>query len=177
MGNNNNCITREDKDKLFDFQPKDKISKPKMENQATQERKKPYTPPPKTKMKQTLDNGNIVCGFLTRMTIEDGTIDYVNGDKFEGAIWEGKAHGKGRIKYQNGDSYEGRFANDLKEGDGLYRFANGNIYRGTFKKDLFDGQGIFRFIQGNVYKGSFWEINLRIVQRWTQTWVWGTLFG
>ena len=155
MGNDNNCITTENKDKIYDFKNKETKREPIHNYSSHRQKEDSYTPPPKTKMKQTLDNGNIICGYLTGMTIEDGTIDYINGDKFEGAIWEGKAHGKGKIKYKNGDQYQGRFANDLKEGDGIYKFKNGNIYQGTFKKGLFDGQGTFRFVTGNVYRGEY----------------------
>ena len=157
MGNKNNCLTCDKKEKVEELCH---IQKPNSSsftphNRASQTLSQTlYTPPPKTKMTQTLENGNIICGFLNRMTIDDGTILYVNGDKYTGAIWEGMAHGKGEIKYKNGDFYKGRFANDLKEGDGIFRFSNGNIYDGTFKKGLFDGQGIFRFINKSVYKGE-----------------------
>ena len=126
-------------------------------SQTEQNRTQTFSPnliqSPKVVTVQITDQGNKVKGFLSGKTIDEGIIEYTNGNHFKGAIWEGMAHGNGQMKYNNGNFYHGRFANDKREGDGVLRYANGNIYRGGFRNDLFDGEGYFKSYNGDIYKG------------------------
>ena len=160
------------KDIVFGEYPDNKIRQSPLKNRKpnTTRFKKKMSQPFNSRIKQSpkiatiqiTPSGNKVKGFLSGNTIDEGTIEYANGDIFTGAVWEGKAHGNGQMRYKNGDYYYGRFANDLREGDGVLTHANGQIYRGSFKKDLYDGEGYFKFYNGDVYKGGYSHLLLFI---------------
>lgn len=67
----------------------------------------------------------------------EGTINYANGDKFEGTLVSGKKF-NGTYYFSNGDKYKGSFANDVMS-SGTYTFANGNILDGSFSNGVPDG--------------------------------------
>ena len=108
---------------------------------------------PKIETKTSLQNGNKITGISNDGVIDEGSIEFVNGDIYTGGIWKGMAHGNGKMSYTNGDYYKGRFANNLREGKGVLKAQNGEFYEGTFKDDKFDGEGLYKFSNGNVYKG------------------------
>jgi hypothetical protein len=72
--------------------------------------------------------------------ISKGTLQYSNGDIYEGEWKNGKRDGKGTIIYGNGefkgDKYVGDWLNDIKNGEGIYYYAIGDKYYGEWK----DGQ-------------------------------------
>ena len=55
---------------------------------------------------------------------------YADGNVYEGAWDNGRAHGYGRIVYAHGGHYEGSFENDVPHGDGhgKLHYASGEYY-------------------------------------------------
>ena len=111
-----------------------------------------------------------VPGFDTRV--------WLNGDKYEGQMFQeqmhgrgiftssqgyvytgefkyGKPNGLGKLVYDNGDQYEGSLVNDMLHGKGKYLYANGDRYQGEFQNDLPHGQGVYILANGNIYSGSW----------------------
>lgn len=83
------------------------------------------------------------------------TIEYPNGNKYEGEVLDGKKNGKGTFFFVNGDRYVGDFENDLREGQGTYFYREGHRYEGGFKAGRRNGRGVYRFINGDVFRGMF----------------------
>ena len=103
---------------------------------------------------KTLYNGKIIRGVKVNGQIKKGTIEYPNGDKYEGEIMGDMAFGQGEMNYQNGDWYTGNFEQDKKSGWGKLVLQKGNVYKGNFKDDKFEGEGEFQFKNGNSYVGK-----------------------
>jgi hypothetical protein len=62
-----------------------------------------------------------------------GVRNYANGDKYEGAFFNGKIHGKGIYTYANGDKYEGVFANGIFTSKGTFTCSNGSQFTGNLE--------------------------------------------
>ncbi len=77
-----------------------------------------------------------------------------DGSLYDGEIFDGKRHGKGKCKYANGDIYEGDFVDDRITGKGKLYNAVG-IYEGDFLNGVFNGKGEYYFHNGNYYEGDF----------------------
>lgn len=48
-----------------------------------------------------------------------------NGAEYEGEVYSGKPHGRGKMKYINSERYEGDFFQGLKQGKGKYYYMKG----------------------------------------------------
>lgn len=84
------------------------------------------------------------------------TIEYTNGDKYEGYTVNGVREGQGTSYYANGDKFVGEFKNDRRNGQGSYYYADGSKkYEGGFKNDLYEGEGTYFFKNGDRYVGDF----------------------
>ena len=83
------------------------------------------------------------------------TINYPNGDHYEGETKDGKRHGKGTMIYSNGDRYEGEWKDDKKNGQGVETWRDGYKYEGEFKDDKCNGQGTETWPSGDKYVGQF----------------------
>jgi hypothetical protein len=59
-----------------------------------------------------------------------GTINYSNGDRYQGSWSNGKKDGKGVLVNLVGDIFKGSFQNGNKNGQGEERLSNGDFYRG-----------------------------------------------
>ena len=153
-----------------------KTSKVPLKNQFTFDQPNPQTASPTETIQFTKD-GNKIKGILEDNNINHGTIEYKNGDFFEGDIKQGKAHGNGKMVYHNKNKYQGEFLNDLRHGKGQLTFVNASFYSGEFANDHFHGKGVFRFSNGNVYKGIYAIVdNYRELRKWDEEWLWGTNF-
>ena len=107
---------------------------------------------------KTLYNGKIVKGMAVEGQIRNGTIEFPNGDKYEGEIMGDMAYGEGRMNYANGDYYTGQFDQDVRSGYGELKMRKGNVYKGDFKNNLYDGEGEFKFKNGNYYVGKLLKL-------------------
>ena len=83
------------------------------------------------------------------------SVEFPNGDRFQGQIKYGLLHGWGIYTYQNGDRYEGNFTYDMREGEGTLVLANGDKYVGEFRDDAMSGKGTMIFQDGSRYTGEF----------------------
>ncbi|HYX33964.1 MAG TPA: trypsin-like serine protease [Oligoflexus sp.] len=109
------------------------------------------------------------------------TVEFLNGDRYIGAVRNGFRTGKGTMFYHYGKTYEGDWlmnarsgygeqgwpegskyisyhggwANDLPNGKGTMTFTSGQVYTGIFKDAKFNGEGQLKYPDGNVQSGTF----------------------
>ena len=111
-------------------------------------------------------NGDVFKSFKGNVQtgkIADGnvTIEYLNGDRYEGEIKNGLKHGKGKYYWAIGASYDGNWENDKFSGYGTYCFANQNVAQSVYGK-FFNGKlnGTYTLTasNGNTYS-SMWKDN------------------
>lgn len=89
------------------------------------------------------------------------TINYKNGDKYEGEVLKGQNHGKGVYTWKKGNVYEGEFRYGKMDGHGKFTTADNVIYEGTFVNGVFsDSTGTISWQDGTRYCGNVqkWEI-------------------
>ena len=72
-------------------------------------------------------------------------INYKNGEKYIGEVFNNKKEGFGIYYYSNGNRYEGEWKNDMKEGFGILYYLSGNIYKGEWKNDIQNGYCIYYY--------------------------------
>jgi|GEM_PF-182662 len=88
---------------------------------------------------------------------ETKTLNYENGERYEGEVKDNVPNGKGIYHFYDGARYEGEYKKGLKDGQGKYYFSNGNRYEGDFKKDRREGNGTYFYANGERYEGEFRE--------------------
>ena len=71
-----------------------------------------------------------VKGLTATYNGEDGTLEYSNGDVYEGEVKHLVKHGDGKLTRENGDVYEGSFYEDRQHGHGKCTYSNGDVYEG-----------------------------------------------
>ncbi len=86
---------------------------------------------------------------------KNGTMNYTNGDVYEGEWKSNCKSGKGEMIYDNGDIYEGEWEFDHHAEQGKMIYANGDIFEGRWFYTPRDG--IMKYANGDVYKGRFFE--------------------
>lgn len=107
----------------------------------------------------------------------NGTMDYGNGEKFEGYFANGVEDGEGvlykggiarnvlykkgklevetKIVTGNAPKIEGCRSGSCYSGHGEMEYPSGNTYVGNFENGQREGQGKFRFVSGNTFTGTF----------------------
>ena len=83
-----------------------------------------------------------------------GFVHYNIGD-YEGEIYEGKMHGKGKIILKDGRISDGEWKNGKMHGKGEYTEKDKLHYIGDFLDGKMHGEGILVFADGNEYNGGF----------------------
>ena len=94
-------------------------------------------------------------GRIPRYQNPAGVLLTYNGDLFNG-----HPHGKGKAQFINGDIYEGSWEKGLFEGQGVYSYADSASYDGLWSKGKREGKGSLKMKNGNIYKG-LWKENLQ----------------
>ena len=161
---NGNCYSTSGQTKVYDLESTDKIiggkSRLKKSNFKGKESAfetgsgSKYIPAVKEDgATRTIYHGNIIQGNKKQINYRDGTINFLNGDVYEGQIIDNKAWGEGNMHYKNGDWYTGGFKENQRSGWGKLVMKNGDIYKGKFLNDDFDGEGEYKFKNGNLYTG------------------------
>ena len=72
-----------------------------------------------------------VTGFMNG----EGTIAFVNGDRYEGGIVDNRKQGRGTFIWPNGQRYEGEWVNDTINGHGKFFYTNGDRYEAQIAAD------------------------------------------
>ena len=97
------------------------------------------------------------------------TLDYENGDRYEGDVVNDLRHGKGRHACANGDTYDGGWRFDKRDGHGTMCFApkpgdggddapraaRGLRYEGAWRDDKANGHGVCEYPDGSRYEGEW----------------------
>jgi hypothetical protein len=84
-----------------------------------------------------------------------GIYFYANGERFEGNWFKNMKHGRGTFFYKNGEVYEGMWHNNKREGVGTYYYNNGDRYYGEWKENKKHGKGIINYGDGGRFIGQF----------------------
>jgi hypothetical protein len=84
-------------------------------------------------------------------------LDYSNGERYHGEVFEGQRNGFGTYFYQNGDKYEGYWHKNQKHGRGTFFFKNGEVFEGWWNKNKKDGIGTYYYNNGERYYGEWKE--------------------
>lgn len=58
------------------------------------------------------------------------SVQYTNGDLYEGDYVDGKKEGKGVYIYRNGDKFEGQYKDNRRTGLGRIDYSDGGFYHG-----------------------------------------------
>lgn len=85
----------------------------------------------------------------------EGSIEWANGDRYEGTMVAGRKNGKGIFTWQNGQRYDGEWTDDVINGKGVLHYTNGDRYEGTFKDGEPHGTGTYTLRNGDVYTGAW----------------------
>ena len=113
-------------------------------------------------------NGDVYDGMFKNGVREgNGTYTYADGNKYEGSWKNNMKHGIGTMKYGASAEYTGHFENGKRDGEGLYRFLKTNdLYSGSWKNGLKHGNGTLRFGDTGVSIKGKW-VNGQVVEgRW-----------
>jgi len=100
-------------------------------------------------------SGKLTVDRVTGAMNGEGTILWLNGDRYEGTIVAGKKHGRGVFTWRDGQRYEGEWANDIINGRGVLRYTNGDRYEGDFVNGEPHGRGVYTLSNGDVYTGEW----------------------
>ncbi|WP_372367721.1 protein kinase [Candidatus Uabimicrobium sp. HlEnr_7] len=90
-----------------------------------------------------------------------GTLEWINGDKYQGEIKNGKRSGRGHMVLSCNSEYLGQWKDNQKHGWGTYTWGNADAkktedkYTGQFHNDVISGHGTLLFANGNKYTGEF----------------------
>ncbi|KAK9833748.1 hypothetical protein WJX74_004831 [Apatococcus lobatus] len=98
-------------------------------------------------------------------SLQQGKLQYKNGDFYKGDILEDLRHGNGTHTCSNGDHYTGSWRMDKRDGHGQATFVSGLEYEGAWMDDKTHGYGRARYQDGSTYEGD-WKQDHR--------WGWGT---
>jgi hypothetical protein len=93
-------------------------------------------------------------GIWENDILNNGTIFYINGDKYIGELKNYLRDGKGKY-FSNLETYDGYWKNDLKDGEGSVVYKDGTTYQGQFKNNKFNGKGEMKWRDGTYYSGDF----------------------
>ncbi len=86
----------------------------------------------------------------------EGTLQYANGDRYEGMWRKDAAHGRGTFQYTTGDVYEGDWKDNLRHGSGTFTCAaDGKVYAGEFADGLKHGRGTLTLPSGDSITGNW----------------------
>jgi hypothetical protein len=100
-------------------------------------------------------SGRLVVDNVTGAMTGDGTIQWLNGDRYEGSMVAGKKQGKGVFSWRDGQRYDGEWANDMINGRGILHYTNGDRYEGDFVNGEPHGTGTYTLKNGDVYTGAW----------------------
>ena len=78
----------------------------------------------------------------------EASVQYPNGDQYEGFFKNGVREGEGSMVYgETGNKYEGEWKNNLKDGIGKMTFGTEAEYTGHFTKGKRCGEGVYKYLK------------------------------
>ncbi len=83
------------------------------------------------------------------------TIQFPNGNVYEGEVRFGKPHGQGKMTFADGGQYVGDFKSGKFHGSGNRVWPDGDIYRGQWKDGQYHGKGKFSRPDGSSSEGTW----------------------
>jgi hypothetical protein len=91
-----------------------------------------------------LVGGHVIHGYWVNDQLQDTqvSITYAEGGEYNGAIRQGKRHGKGNMTYKCGCVYDGDWVDDMRNGIGLISFVDKSFFEGEFDHDYTSGRGV-----------------------------------
>ena len=89
--------------------------------------------------------------------INQAILDYSNGEKYRGEIYDGQRNGFGTYFYQNGERYEGNWFKNVKHGRGTFFYRNGSVYEGFWNNNKREGVGTYYYNNSDRYYGEWKE--------------------
>ena len=94
-----------------------------------------------------------------------GTLEWANGDKYDGQFWNGMRHGVGKLMFADGEFYYLLFVARSPMCHNKRRLPipfphqhfsfSGSEYDGWWRYNRMDGHGTRRFPNGNLYVGNY----------------------
>ena len=74
---------------------------------------------------------------------------------YEGAMRDGKMHGRGVLDWTNGLRYEGELRDGKQHGQGTITLASGDRYVGGWRNGRPHGQGTYTQVDGTTFEGAW----------------------
>ncbi len=110
--------------------------------------------------KYSQGNDTVYIGIWTKGGINQGVIEFADGEIYQGDISKYRQNGVGqstwgRLSRRLGDRYFGEYKNGWRSGIGRYTWDNGDVYEGDFVDDYCNGKGRMTFANGDTYEGDF----------------------
>ncbi|KXB32350.1 hypothetical protein AT959_01235 [Dechloromonas denitrificans] len=99
--------------------------------------------------------GKVVLDTVTGAMTGEGRIAWLNGDRYEGTLVNGKKQGRGSFTWANGQRYDGEWSEDRINGVGTLHYTNGDRYEGEFRNGQPHGKGTYTLHNGDVYVGAW----------------------
>ena len=103
----------------------------------------------------TTYRGSFTTDTKTGAVNGSGTVQWKNGNRYEGAVVNTQLTGKGSFTWANGDTYVGDMVNAQPHGQGTYTFKSGDRYTGAWRNGQKHGIGRYTFANGSVWEGEF----------------------
>ena len=103
----------------------------------------------------TTYRGSFTTDAKTGAVNGSGTVQWKNGNRYEGPVVNTQLTGKGSFTWANGDTYVGDLVNAQPHGQGTYTFKSGDRYVGAWRNGQKHGQGRYTFANGSVWEGEF----------------------
>lgn len=108
-----------------------------------------------TKTANIIDVSKDVVKDEPKDIIKKETVNYNNGDRYDGETKNGQRHGKGTYYYKNGEKYIGDWFTDFETGIGICYLANGNKkYEIDFVYGAKSGKITYYYEDGGRYEGT-----------------------
>ena len=86
----------------------------------------------------------------------DGRLVFRGGEGvYEGAMRDGKMHGRGVLDWANGFRYEGELRDGKQHGQGTFTQASGEYYVGAWRNGRPHGQGTYTQVDGTTFDGTW----------------------
>lgn len=103
----------------------------------------------------TVLNGNYVGQCRAGVPEGNGAVDFINGDRYQGAFAGGKMDGRGTWTSAKGSTYAGEWRDGKRHGTGTYRWDHGSAYAGDWFYDRRHGMGKLTWPSGDRFEGEF----------------------